>query len=211
MRPACLAGAVTSAATPRTRLTSKARRRLAALIVLAATLSTAASATTTSATTTSAARGGCAQPYKPMWIFVAGIGVEVDPWPLHPHDPPFWAGDIGQPGGPTIIGGTPPYSYEDGVLTVGEGDDAATFEGRSLSSDVGVGLVEFEGRRHLVLQSTNKGPSWKAIAVFWDFDDPCRQLPDTSAAPTTSVPPTDDAGSPAGPADPVSGAARYTG
>lgn len=181
-----------------------ARRRLVALSVLAATLSVA------SAPTTSSAQDGCAQPYKPMWMDVAGIWINEYAWPPYPHDPPFWSGDVGQPGGPMMVGGMPPYSYADGVLTVGEGDEKATFEGHAISIESSAGLVEFEGRRYLTLQSYVSHGSFKALLIFWDFDDPCRQLPDTSAEPT--VPSENaDGGRPAGAAEPVSGTPGYTG
>ena len=139
-----------------------------------------------------AQEGGCEQPYKPMWMEYFGAGgldqCGIESWPPHPHEKPFAAMTVDQPGGPQIIGGMPPHTVGGGLLRVEREGGNENYEAQVLSSP-GASLVEFEGRRYLVLQSTVTSASVRALFSFWDFDDPCRQLPvksdDASSTTTT--------------------------
>ncbi|NLD76021.1 MAG: hypothetical protein GX643_05075 [Acidimicrobiales bacterium] len=168
-----------------------------------------------------AQEGGCEQPYKPMWMEYFGAGSldqwGIESWPPHPHEKPFAAMTVDQPGGPQIIGGMPPHTVGGGLLRVEREGGNENYEAQVLSSP-GASLVEFEGRRYLVLQSTVTSASVRALFSFWDFDDPCRQLPvksddassTTTTTPTTSSPQEAPVPS-AGEAAPVSASADYTG
>lgn len=163
----------------------------------------------------SSAQEGCEQPYKPLWVEYVGAGSlsqwGIDPWPPHPYEKPFSAVTLDQPGGPQSISGLPSHTVGGGVLRVEREGGDETFEARVLSAG-SAGLVEFEGRRYLLLQSSvSSTGSFRALFSFWDFDDPCRQLPVESDDAATTAPGHEDPAGSAPAADPISAAVGYTG
>lgn len=164
--PLCFDVAMTSVAGPARWFPTGARRGLAALAVLAATLVVGASTSTTSS-----AQGGCAQPYKPMWVeHHSGPSTPPSPWPPYPHERPFDVLEVSEAGGPRAAA---PHPEIAAMVIDTDGDgiaDEVTEEPGGSASDHVVRIDRAEGSIRLHVDLVDFDRAGRNVRPVGDLD-----------------------------------------